>query len=191
MTCCCKTVEQHKKGLYVVLPDDLSCNKAAHYGHLDCIRYFRDHGFPWNKITYAIVICKGDLESLRYFHETKDFLDVPIQCFDFDYNIRTNSVYMQKRKPCYRFLIEKGYSFGEHEQEFEQMFAGEEWFRHAKSVQRYLTTGETDDYSAHLDTKVRRIQHEWLKYAYHPKTQLGRERMMSTVKSLHEILLEV
>ena len=98
---------------------------------------------------------------------------------------------MNKRKPCYRFLIERGYTFDDHEKEFDKMFEGKDWYIRVKSMKKYLTTGQTDDYSAHIYVKVRKIQEAWLKYAYYPKTKLGRERMISTVKSLHEILLEV
>jgi hypothetical protein len=137
-----------------------------------------------------VAICKGDVECLRYMHSTKEFTETPIQCFDFDYNIRTNSIYMMNRKPAYRLLIERGYSFQDHEEEFDKMFQGEEWYVRAKSKKRYLTTGHTDEHSAHIDLKVRKIQHEWLKYAYHPNTRLGHDRMMRRVSSLQEILLD-
>lgn len=191
MTSCCCTVRTHKNGAYKIDPADLSCNDAVHYGHLECLRYLRESGFPWNSVTYAVAICKGDMKCLRYMHETKEFLQTPIQCFDFDYNIRTNSIYMNNRKPCYRFLIERGYSFEDHEEEFDKMFEGEDWYVRAKSMKKYLATGDTDEYSAHLDVKVRKIQCEWLKYAYHPKTRLGHNRMMRRVSSMEEILLDI
>ena len=46
-----------------------TCRDAALNGHLDCLRYAREHGCPWNEWTCLFAVSNGHLDCLRYAHE--------------------------------------------------------------------------------------------------------------------------
>ena len=42
---------------------------AAAYGHLKCLKYAHEHGCPWHPDTTRYAACYGHLECLKYAHE--------------------------------------------------------------------------------------------------------------------------
>ena len=38
-------------------------------GHLECLKYAREHGCPWDEETCRLAALNGQLECLKYAHE--------------------------------------------------------------------------------------------------------------------------
>lgn len=175
------------------------CHFAAQRNHSECLQtlfYQRYDHFVVPDILYDLVVYTGSLECLIVLCKNDDRKktenEKKIPCFDFEHNINTNSEYLSRRKPCYRYLLEEcGWAFEDHhERVFQAMFGHEEWFQAMRSVRRYLATGEgVDRHTLRIHHRVQRIQHAWIKYAYHPNTPLGRKRMMATVDDLLHVVL--
>ena len=46
-----------------------TCMLASSYGHLNCLQYLHQNGFPWNEFTCHLAADHGHLECLKYAHE--------------------------------------------------------------------------------------------------------------------------
>ncbi len=46
-----------------------TCEYAAEYGHLDCLRYAHENGCHWDEVTCIRATNHGNLDCLRYAHE--------------------------------------------------------------------------------------------------------------------------
>ena len=46
-----------------------TCYYAARYGHLDCLKYAREHGCYWDEVTCLFAASNGHLDCLRYARE--------------------------------------------------------------------------------------------------------------------------
>ena len=182
------------------------CHFAVQRNHWECLQTLFDQRydqFVVPDILYDLAVYTGSLESLIVLCENDkkagnrtlmnpENNEKKIPCFDFEHNIRTQSEYLLRRKPCYRYLLEEcGWTCEDHhERVFEAMFGHEEWFQAMRSVRRYLATGEgVDRHTLRIHHGVQRIQHAWIKYAYHPNTPLGRKRMMGTVDDLMQLCI--
>ena len=190
MCSCCYIVNEHKKN--ITLPENIikdCCFYAIQSNHLDCLEYFHKNNICWDENVINIATYLGNLDCLKYTHETKEFTNIAIPCYDFNYNIESNSIYMQERKSCYQFLIEKGYSYGTNENNFKHMFNDDEWFNQLNSLNHYIKTGEVNEYTFHINNKIKKFQKKWLEYSHNPTTKIGYSRMMNTIY-LNELLLE-
>ena len=49
--------------------DEKTCEGAAKYGHLECLKYAREQGCRWSKWTCYKAAENGHLECLKYAHE--------------------------------------------------------------------------------------------------------------------------
>ena len=49
--------------------DQWTCYHAASNGHLECLKYAHEHGCPWNEETCKNAAEKGHLECLKYARE--------------------------------------------------------------------------------------------------------------------------
>ena len=177
------------------------CHFAVQRNHSECLQTLFDQRYDQivvPDILYDLAVYTGSLECLivlcendkKAGHKTNEKKKIP--CFDFEHNIRTHSEYLRQRRPCYRYLLEEcGWACEDHhERVFEAMFGHEEWFQAMRSVRRYLATGKgVDRHTLRIHHGVQRIQHAWIKYAYHPNTPLGRKRMMGTVDDLLNVIL--
>jgi len=199
------TAAAAKDGTLQTIPSKLQiadwCHFAVQRNHWECLQTLFDQRydqFVVPDILYDLAVYTGSLECLivlcendkKAGHKTNEKKKIP--CFDFEHNIRTHSEYLRQRKPCYRYLLEEcGWACEDHhERVFEAMFGHEEWFQAMRSVRRYLATGEgVDRHTLRIHHGVQRIQHAWIKYAYHPNTPLGRKRMMGTVDDLLYVIL--
>ena len=205
-----------KDGTLQTIPSKLQiadwCHFAVQRNHCECLQTLFDQRydqFVVPDILYDLAVYTGSLECLivlcendkkagkRTFRpktspENDSNGQKKIPCFDFEHNIRTNSEYLRQRRPCYRYLLEEcGWAVEDHHEcVFEAMFGHEEWFQAMRSVRRYLATGEgVDRHTLRIHHRVQRIQHAWIKYAYHPNTPLGRKRMMGTVDDLMQLCI--
>ena len=61
----CKVCSAHERGC---LWDNVTCARAALYGHLDCLAYAHEHGCPWDYRTCAVAARNGHLDCLAYAH---------------------------------------------------------------------------------------------------------------------------
>ncbi|KAF0728928.1 putative ankryin repeat protein [Aphis craccivora] len=69
---CCNQLlspDCHQMEKYELLVQDV-CTTAAIYGHLDCLWNAHLRGLPWDHLTIEAAAVNGNLEYLRYAHET-------------------------------------------------------------------------------------------------------------------------
>ena len=180
--------------------------QAVRYGHLHVLRYLnetrigflkRKRGASAHYAHYARAFkadhphldamraMNGGVNGVEHFHRTltriaaaRGYLDIlkyldRYGCARDELAVRVSIQYAHHE--CARFLIETGcpYRMSDIPLEIESRL----WFqRH-----RYRTSGTVDRRTMlHYHHKATRIQRAWLRYAYHPRTRTGVERMRRT-----------
>ena len=49
--------------------NEWTCKHAAYYGQLECLKYLREHGCPWDEETYIHAVLNGDIEAILFLIE--------------------------------------------------------------------------------------------------------------------------
>jgi len=60
----------------------MTCSNAAEQGHLDCLKYAHENGCFWDQTTCSKAAKNGHLECLKYAHQNGCPWDVHSACFD-------------------------------------------------------------------------------------------------------------
>jgi hypothetical protein len=47
----------------------ITCQYAAFYGHLECLKYLHQNNYPWDEWTFGSAAANGHLDCLKYLHE--------------------------------------------------------------------------------------------------------------------------
>lgn len=141
----------------------------ANHPHLDAMRSMnggQNGVVHFHRTLTRIASARGFLDILKYLER--------YECARDELAVRMAIQY--DRRACARFLVETGCPY--RTSDIPTEIESELWFQ----KHRYRTTGVVDRRTMlHYHHKATRIQRAWLRYAYHPRTRAGVERMRRTI----------